>query len=251
MLFTSPPNLAGVNKRPDLDKLYAKWLARLKRVEVDVLSLHHDRQVWRVVRPALVAASDGSDAFLNHYDRLYVVGSLAGLRRLSDPKKGNASLVRLLDDIASFPDAMSSKRWVDISVDVGEGAFRRSDPAADFIRYASPGTDHVDASRVRADLGRFKNAAKKARTYADKFIAHRDDTDEPVPPVTFGELDMAIDLAGFMFQRYSLLLRATSYAFLEPAIEGDWIGPFRRPLFSAYYRPPESVTVNDPPAFYD
>jgi hypothetical protein len=43
------------------------------------------------------------------------------------------------------------------------------------------------------------------------------------------EIDHAIDLIGEIFTRYASLLTASGWALLEPAIQHDWLAPFRQP----------------------
>jgi hypothetical protein len=238
-----------VTSTPDPDALYAKWLDTLKRVRGDVLGLHHDRQVWREVRQALAAASEQSDTFLRHYARLYVSAQVSALRRLSDNRPGDASLVRLLGDIARYPEAMTSERWVAIAARSGSDERYIADAKRGFVGFAEPGTEHVDARRIRADVGRFKQIVGNAREYSHKFVAHRIDSDEKVP-LTFGELDAAIDLAGLLLRRYTMLLTAALLASLEPAIDGDWLGPLRRPLVQVDHWPPRPQVMPAVAGFY-
>ena len=127
--------------------------------------------------------------------------------------------------------------------------YRTAEAERDFARFAEPGTSRVDRNRVRADVGRFKRTVTNAREYSHRFVAHRADSDETVP-LTFGDLDAAIDLAGFMLRRYTVLLKAELLAQLEPAIDGDWMGPMRQPLFRADQRPPRPEVMPDVPGFY-
>lgn len=127
---------------------------------------------------------------------------------------------------------------------------RVADTRSPFGCFAEPGTERVDTRRVRADVGRFNQVVGNAREYSHKFVAHRVDSNERVP-LTFDDLDAAIDLAGFMLRRYTMLLTTELLAWLEPAIDGDWLGPLRQPLFSADYRPPEPQVLPEVLGFYD
>jgi hypothetical protein len=51
------------------------------------------------------------------------------------------------------------------------------------------------------------------------------------------EVDHAIDVIGDIFTRYYSLFTASGMAFLEPAIQHDWLAPFREPWIRRGTRP--------------
>jgi hypothetical protein len=226
---------------------FTSWLEMLDRCRQDVLALFHHRHVWSEMRPALIGASGEDASFLQHYANLYVTAQVSGVRRLSDTRKHTASLVRLLDDITRHPRLVNAQRWLDaasVEGNTAEEDERLQQFLPDFSMWARPDSDYVDQKRVAADRDAFAEKARAVREHSDNAIAHRHDGIFETS-LTFGELDEVIDLAGLLFRRYAHILTASSWAMLEPAIQGDLLKPFRTAMFAAGYSAREATLLDD------
>jgi hypothetical protein len=188
--------------------------------------------IWREVRPALAEASGRSATVLNHYTQLYLHTQVSGIRRLGDQTQRTVSLVRLLRDIARKPHHLNRGRWIQLvrEHDPSVTADELQRAAEEFSVWTDPGSDYVSATRVRADADHFIRTARNANQFANKVIAHRHDGEIKLP-LTWGEIDAAIDEAGLLLRRYTALIKSAHLALLEPVLSGDWLGPLRSPLF--------------------
>jgi len=95
-------------------------------------------------------------------------------------------------------------------------------------QYAGTTGTHLDPSIPAADLHRLTSGAAKVKRYVDQHVAHADAVPATVT-LTLDEVHDAIDLIGDLFKKYSNLLTASSYVFLEPAIQHNWKAVFREP----------------------
>ncbi len=76
-----------------------------------------------------------------------------------------------------------------------------------------------------------KSAAADVRRFVSKHLTHADEAASAAPTRLLQPSDVheAIDTIGDLFRRYSSLLTASSYAFLMPVIQHDWMAPFQVP----------------------
>jgi hypothetical protein len=217
---------------------FRQWQRDVETLTQHVWDLHHQRAIWRQMRPALDRASTTDTTYLDHYARLYTERQLIAVRRLVDPDPRSNSLTRLLTGLADHPETMSRKRHLDLwelSDDPTDrrDQWRMQQAHEVFDRYADGDGDNLDPSAVRRDLDEWKRASASIKRVVDKRIAHLDDLpgDRPPPTATYNDLDSAIDTVGKMIVKYALLVTGRSIADLEPHIPGDWKRPFRGPLF--------------------
>jgi hypothetical protein len=102
-------------------------------------------------------------------------------------------------------------------------------------QFAGQVGDHFDPAIAEADLQLLAANAKAVRRYVDQHVAHADARPTAGLP-TFAELDAAIDTIGKLFQKYANLLTASSWPILVPAIQHDWLAPFRVPWINPHTR---------------
>jgi hypothetical protein len=65
--------------------------------------------------------------------------------------------------------------------------------------------------------------------YANASVAHAEREPEDVR-VTYDDFHRAVDHLGEMLRRYYLLINQGGLVTATPTIQGDWKGPFRKPL---------------------
>jgi hypothetical protein len=119
-------------------------------------------------------------------------------------------------------------------------------------QYAGGVGDYVDPAIPEADYAKLRSAASKVNQFANRHIAHSPATihqpDLQRPPdvepasaedetLSAKEVHEVIDVIGDLFKKYYNLLTASSYVFLEPVIQHDWLAPFRVPWMKPGYEP--------------
>jgi hypothetical protein len=154
-----------------------------------------------------------------------------------------SSLAKLIEQIRDRPSQITREFWIG----------RWSDPSDPYLmmeadrgwneQYAGAVGDHLDRAIPEVDLETLVSASRKVKEFVDEHIAHsgaglRKATPshpaaaESVPPdvtLTAREVHEVIDVIGDLFRKYYNLLTASSFVFLEPAIQHDWLAVFREP----------------------
>ena len=185
----------------------AAWTTRLGNITDEVLSLIHDRDVWRTIseigaaNPTVVA----NPFVMGHFNTLYYRRALVSVRAMVDPNPASDSLLTLLTDIAAHP-----------------GDLETTDPEMQLA-----GTDTIDPAKVLADIDRLKTAAATTKRYVNKRIAHIDRNGTPAVPAA-PEIDAAVELIGELLQKYTLLLTGADLR-LGILVAFDWTSVFTVP----------------------
>ena len=222
------------------DSKVDKWRGWLEhnggvRNEVHVLHLH--RYVWQEVARMLREHGNLPDSYWWKFMRdTYIASQAVAVRRLADTDPRVISLGRLLTEIST--DASRVTRAVVAGIWQPEDAFDERSMDRIFGEFAGSVGNHFDPAIAQRDLESLTDGAAKVSDYVDKHLAHLDA--KPIPPTdlpSLGDLHVAIDLIGELFQRYHLLLTAADLRFLVPVLQHDWIAPFRLPWIGAEFRP--------------
>jgi hypothetical protein len=185
----------------------AAWTARLGNITDEVLSLIHDRDVWRTIseigaaNPTVVA----NPFVMGHFNTLYYRRALVSVRAMADPNPDSDSLLTLLTDIAAHP-----------------GDIETTDPEMQLA-----GTNTIDPAKVLADIDRLKTAVATTKRYVNKRIAHIDRNGTPTVP-TAPEIDTAVELIGELLHKYTLLLTGADLR-LGILVAFDWTSVFTVP----------------------
>jgi hypothetical protein len=185
----------------------AAWTTRLGNITDEVLSLIHDRDVWRTIseigaaNPTVVA----NPFVMGHFNTLYYRRALVSVRAMVDPNPDSDSLLTLLTDIAAHP-----------------GDLETTDPEMQLA-----GTDTIDPAKVLADIDRLKTAAATTKRYVNKRIAHIDCNGTSTVP-TAPEIDAAVELIGELLHKYTLLLTGADLR-LGILVAFDWTSVFTVP----------------------
>jgi len=178
----------------------AAWTTRLGNITDMVLSLIHDRDVWRTIseigagNPTVVA----NPFVMGHFNTLYYRRALVTVRAMVDPNPDSDSLLTLLTDIAAHP-----------------GDLETTDPEMQLA-----GTDTIDPAKVLADIDRLKTAGATTKRNLNKRIAHIDRNGTPTVP-TAPEIDAAVELIGELLHKYTLLLTGADLR-LGIMVAFDW-----------------------------
>jgi hypothetical protein len=185
----------------------AAWTARLGNITDEVLSLIHDRDVWRTIseigaaNPTVVA----NPFVMGHFNTLYYRRALVSVRAMVDRNPDSDSLFTLLTDIAAHPGDLKTI----------------------YPEMQLAGTDTIDPARVLADIDRLNAAAAATKRYVNKRIAHIDRNGNPTVP-TAPEIDAAVELIGELLHKYTLLLTGADLR-LGILVAFDWTSVFTVP----------------------
>lgn len=223
-----------------MDPKLAKWHKEIERIGHHIIQLHHDRRLWREMCDAMSAAAPESDGtFIQHYTKLYVDGASMAVRRLADVRGQcqTIALGRLIEDLRANPKVLNREVVV---ARYAHDDDQREWARTDWLRCGEEFWDTkwasadggLDIVRLQADLDALSATAEKVAAFADRVVAHIDSRGARDIP-TFKDLDDAIDVLGELFKHYSILVDGKGWVFLEPAIQGDWKAPFRKPIFES------------------
>jgi hypothetical protein len=220
----------------DDQELIATWIRWLSDLRQDLIQIHHHREMWTAVSHAMIEKAPATPptpaTWLNHYQRLYVDGQTIAVRRVIRSNaswKDNVSLGRVIESMVDNPQVLSLDRHL-------ERWLKRDGPdqlnrARSEYAYWSDGSGNLRVSRLNEDKADLNRVAEGVMTFADRSVAHTAEG-RAHHPLTFGELDAAIDQVAKVFQDYAVLVTGT-YHFLTPVIQDNWQAAFYRPLFDS------------------
>jgi hypothetical protein len=218
-------------------ELESKWSEEVGTLWDQVTAVHHHRAIWREMRAGLLETyrDDEPAFFLAHYARLYSTYQAMAIRRIADPRHESRtiSLGGVIEQIRKNPAVLRRDRYIEMYV--------RGKPADDLAYFRGDATQIYDANfgqgdELRIDLltewtRELDESCQAVRAYSTKTIAHIDAELDGLEPVTYDNLDIAIDALSSVFGKVQLLVDGVSVLKFEPTIQGDWKSPLRKPIF--------------------
>jgi len=210
------------------DSRVQKWQRWLEdSIRNEVLSLHWHRLIYREVGEIVEANPDlPPSTFFTFVGQTYLATQAVTVRRQAETKPQVISLGRLMKEMASDSGRLTRRLYVSM---YDEHIRDLADP--DFDRLAGAGADHVPASRIEADLTALRQVTRTISDWVDRHVAHVDQTPLQSFP-TFNDLNVAIDAIGAAFNKCSGILKASSWATLEPVAQHNWLAVFHVPWVS-------------------
>jgi hypothetical protein len=210
---------------PSLDSRVEKWRRWLKRIDNEILSMHAHQDMYREV--GKIVSDHGSLPASHFFDYLaawYGTTQAAAVRRQADIDPRVVSLARLLKEIAGDAGRLTREWFLAhyAALDERHGVQGWNE------RFGGDIGEHLDPKIVEDDLSSLRAAADRVSSYVDKHVAHADQ--KPLKdPITFEDLNDAIDGISEYFRKYTLLLTQSSWATLVPVPQYDWKAIFREP----------------------
>lgn len=195
------------------EEQWQAWCARSDETHNGVVLLFHNRAVWRTIRKMIDTnpAVEQTGFAENWLARCYTTTQLVGIRRECDGDKDSIGLRRSLKHLSGTP-RMATREWYRSELLSRTPGLTEDDLAwrmAGFDDFAGPGKAFIDARLVEEDIARLEAALEKAETYTNKVIAHRDDIRNTAPaPITWGDLDSALNTVGEIHRKYFKLRHA-------------------------------------------
>jgi hypothetical protein len=209
-------------------------------IKASVITMNHHRQIWRGLTEVIAAHGALPDsAYWQHYFDLYADMQAMAVRRQADLHPDVASLAKLLTQMVEDAKGLTPEWWIGLwSIDEGDGYERAYARQQWDDEFGGEVGAHLDPAIPAGDLERLLAGSETVTKHVDKHIAHSEDPGpEPKDPgpipaeatLTLNDVHDAVDLVGEVFIRYYSLLEAAGMPILEPAIQHDWLAPFREP----------------------
>lgn len=193
--------------------LWQHWIKQLADAITTVL-------VWKEIWGMMATAIDANPKIprtlaLSYLAMTYSQSQAVAVRRLVDRDPDVISLGRLLQSIAANPELVTREWWIG-----QHDALDRRIAARDWdAEFGGKVRDHVDPQIVESDLGSLLAQADMVKTLVNKVVAHRVENYSG-PMVTQGDLNVAIDHIGRLFQKYYKLLLVADRILLPPGLKG-------------------------------
>jgi len=202
---------------------FKQWKRQFQVIKNSIYDLASKRFVYQQVtkliqdNPRLQVPS----AFYDWMHRAYVTDMSIHIRRLADRDKRSTSLYNLVKDIEDYPQVISRRRFTRPYKD-----FMKQFGHRDFDRLSTPGADVISKKLISRHRTALVKSQKRLRIYTNKHVAHLDKTGMKKFP-TYAELDSCIDTIERLAKDCTLLLEQSALITAVPAIQYDWMAPFR------------------------
>ena len=213
---------------PGPDSRIEKWRRWLtERVQPEVIGMNHMRRVYETVVEIIDRhGSLPASSVFNFIQDTYVSTQSVAVRRQAETGERVVSIGRLLTEISSEPERLTREWYVSLH---DEDDQRYANEGWENSWFGGRGIDHVDPNAVLKDLDALEAASETVRRYVDRHVAHHDRDPAKGLPMTFAELNVAIDAIGDMFTRYAGLLTASHWVTLVPVVQYNWLAVFLEP----------------------
>jgi hypothetical protein len=223
------------------------------QIRKNILTMHLQRDAYMKVTSMLAANKALPDSYWWEFMiDMYITTQAMAVRRQADVDRRVASLVRIILELKSHPQLISREYWVgQWRDDPGDQPWIQREAERGWAtQYAGSTGDHLDPAIPTADFDRLTSAASKVNAFVNAHIAHSQstihqpnrkqpaDVDAASPDATLSakEVHEVIDVIGDVFKKYYNLLTASSYVFLVPVIQHDWLAAFRVPWMPPEYK---------------
>lgn len=218
------------------DERWARWRSDITVAYADIVGLFHNRHMWKCFIEML-----GSNSEIRHHTavndwltRNYSTTQAVGIRRESYTTQGQVTLARVMADIEKFPTVATYDRFI-----LGVDADLRDTVETVWHRWQPSGRAHISADVVAQDRELLREAAAPVRRYVSKRLAHRDrDERTDDQPLTFGDIDRALDQLGEMLKLYYGLITGMQLAYVTPITGAQWVEMFQVAWATSDYAPP-------------
>lgn len=217
------------------EQMIAKWRDQLKRVEVEIVTLHHSRSIYRRLFKIVDANPriQKPNALYEWLHLSYVTYASTAIRRLIDDHKDAVSLSNLVRSMSANESVITRKWFVSRYT---EPLCKTDYPSRDFDNLVGVGRSTVEGGDLKRRLDQIRSLSSRVVDYVDKLVAH---TDRKLPDKlpTYGDLDKAIDAVGELFEHLHLLINQASLLSLEPVETFPWERLFEEPWIVRSRRP--------------
>lgn len=230
------------NALVDIDQALDEWKVWLENLKGQIYDLHHRRQLHDEFMELLDRQDHPDTGILGDaFHRMYIESQVMAIRRLADDDKRTISLRRLIGQIEQrrpdFTRDWYVARWMSnfdlASADERtrlKAEFQLRNANSSFDKFTdTEGDPQIGGRRLQEDRDELVGLTDELVQYTNGIVAHAQ-RDPLASTVTYGEFYKSIDHIGSMLKRYHLLIDQGGLMTVVPVIQGDWKGPFRKPL---------------------
>lgn len=202
---------------------FKKWKRQFKVIKNSIYDLASKRFIYMQVTKLIEdnPRIQVSSAFYDWMHGSYVTDMSVHIRRLADRDMRAISLYNLLKDIEHHPEVISRRRFTHPYKN-----FMKRYGHKDFDRLSKPGGDVVNKKLISKHRTALVKSQERLRIYTNKHVAHLDKVGMKKFP-TYAELDACIDTIERLAKDCTLLLEQSALTTAVPAIQYDWMAPFR------------------------
>lgn len=210
---------------PAPDLRVDKWKSWLGQIDREVTDLFLSRHIWRSLQQVIGDhPAMPSSVYFEWQAQCYAAAQAVAVRRQREVKDGVITLGRLMTEMAETPELLTRQRYVSM---YDWGMQHLGD--RHFDRWAPSGGAHLDGAVVGDDLVSLLKRAENIKRYVDKRLAHYEKPRPAGKVPSFADLDDAVEALGEMYRKYAGLLTGGDRIEMTPAIQYDWMAPFRMP----------------------
>lgn len=211
-------------------EVWAKWQRWFDESLNTIYALHLDRTMYKKLRAAIIEVAPGSPSlWVEHYDRSYLAKQAMAVRRIMDADRKAKSLRRLFKAMEKSPHVFSRARFLAATQHPEDWAHQER--AERFEEVRAVDGEWVDPSRITAIRERLERDTQLLLEYANRVIAHPDQ--RGATSITWADVDQTIDDVARGLRAFGDLFRDAHFE-TEVAINSDWKGTFRQPLFPPF-----------------
>jgi hypothetical protein len=227
-------------------------------IRTNVLKMFLQRDAYMKVTGMLAANKSLPDSYWWEFMvDTYITTQAMAVRRQADEDRRVASLRRIMIELETRPQLLSREYWTGLWRDDPEDSewTQREAERSWAKQYAGSTGDYIDPAIPAADMETLTSATSKVNRFVNRHIAHSQSTihqpdprepahvDAASPDTTLSakEVHEVVDVIGDLFKKYYNLFTASSYVFLVPVIQHDWLAAFRVPWMAAGYKGPDDL----------
>lgn len=229
------------------DQRIDRWNAWIDgKIKDNVLTMHLQRDAYMKVSRILESNRDLPDSYWwELMVETYITTQAMAVRRQADRDRRVASLARLIMQVRDKPSAITREYWIgQWRDDPDDGPWIAREAERGWAeQYAGDVGDHLDPAIPTADYDRLQTESAKVTRFVNEHVAHshdalrRSDAKHAAQvenvsadaALSAKEVHEVVDVIGELFKKYFNLLTASSYAFLVPVLQHDWLAAFRVP----------------------
>jgi len=208
------------------DHLHEKWKRWIEQVYAETVTLFSYRSYYRGVGEITRGNPNvPPSSFFTAFGTWYVTTQVIAVRRQIDLDPQAVSLARLLSNMRDNSGVMSRVRFGAMS---GPEEHWQQRAHQTYDKFAGRGADAISADRYQADLDELQTLTAPIKKYVDRVVAHTDQRELTELP-TYEDLNAALELLGWMLNKYMVLLKDTSVPSADPVHQADWKAAFTVP----------------------
>jgi hypothetical protein len=195
-----------------------------KELLESIIRMRHHREVYKSWTEALDMASEDVRSygmFHRWVQQNYVAFMVMAVRREGDTHRDSTSLRRFLITIQENAHLLG-RDWYfernqgDAPPLAAESLQFAASVDAQWSEIVTDDGQHVDSDKIEADINRLMQTIGKTRTWATKYVAHRDVRRKDAENPKYSEIHAAVDEIEKLWRKWHSVLTNISMGFLEP-----------------------------------